>query len=141
MFLAGYLQWFSLGIFFRMELVPGYEWPIPIDPLIFLQTEAAALAASLGLLAAPFVKAPGPVARALLMTSLALGALAIVARMVSGLFVGQLWGPLACEEPCGDWAWRFIIYVEIYLLFGTLLYLSSTLFLRLRGAGQKQTAH
>jgi hypothetical protein len=65
----------------------GYEWLRPIDPLIYLLAEVLAVATSFGPLALPFVKAPGRVLRAAVMTSLALGALANVAWMFRGFFL------------------------------------------------------
>lgn len=75
-FVVGLLQQFFHAGFFRMVLVPGYEWLVPIDPFIYLLTEVTALATSFGLLALPFVKTPGRTLRAVLMASFALAVLA-----------------------------------------------------------------
>jgi hypothetical protein len=59
-------------------------------------TEAVALATSFGLLALPFVKAPGRTMRVVITASLALGALVNAARMVWGVYVGNFWFAFFC---------------------------------------------
>jgi hypothetical protein len=125
-----------------MALVPGYEWLGPIDPPIYLLTEAVAFATSFGLLALPFVKAPRRTLRAVLMASLASGALATVARMVRGLYLGDFWFPFVCDSqrrgiPCGDAVDKLITDVGIYVMFGALLSLNLSLLWKLRRAGTR----
>jgi hypothetical protein len=145
LFLFGVLQQFFHGGYFRMMLVPGYKWPEPVDPLLFLLTETGGLATSFGLLALPFVKAPNRTIRAVLMVSLTLGALANAARMLSGVYLGDFWFPFVCDSqqrgiPCGDAVDKLITDVGIHVLFGTALYLNFYFFWRLLRAGTRGLA-
>jgi hypothetical protein len=142
LFLVGLFQQFLHAGFFRMVLVPGYEWPGPIDPLVYLLTEALAVATSLGLLALPFVRFPGRTMQAMLMTSLALGVLANAARMLRGVYLGDFWFPFVCDSqqrgiPCGDTVDKLITDVGIHVMFGTLLYINLKFLWKLRRAGTR----
>jgi hypothetical protein len=141
-FVVGLLQQFFHAGFFRMVLVPGYEWLVPIDPLIYLLTEAAALATSFGLLALPFVKAPGRTLRAVLMASFAFGVLANAYRMLSGVYMGDFWFPFTCDPqefgmPCGDTLDGLITDLEIHFMFGAALSLNLFFLLKLRRADRR----
>ena len=46
LFLFGLFTQFAHSMFFRIVLVPGYEWLGPIDPLPYLLAEALAVATS-----------------------------------------------------------------------------------------------
>jgi hypothetical protein len=63
LFLFGLYLQFIHAIFFRMMLVPGYEWWDTIEPRLFLLSEALALAANFGFLALPFLNRHSPYAR------------------------------------------------------------------------------
>ncbi len=145
LFLVGLFQQFLHAGSLRMVLVPGYKWPAPVEPILFLQTEAMALATSLGLLALPFVRSPGRTIRAVLMTSLALGVLANTARMLRGVYLGDFWFPFVCDSqqrgiPCGDAVDDLITDVGIQVMFGALLYLNLNFLWKLRRAGTRDVA-
>lgn len=144
-FLLGLLQQFLHAGSFRMVLVSGYKWPEPVEPLLFLQTEAVALATSFGLLALPFVRFPGRKMRAVLMTSLGLGVLANAVRMLRGVYLGDFWFPFVCASqqrgiPCGDLVDDLITDVGIHVMFGTLLYMNLNFFWKLRRPGTRGVA-
>jgi hypothetical protein len=142
LFVVGLVQQFLHAGSFRMALVPGYKWPEPVEPILFLQTEAMALATSLGLLGLPFVRSTGGSVRAVLMTSLGLGVLANAARMLRGLYLGDFWFPFVCDSrqrgiPCGNAVDDLITDFGIQVMFGALLYLNLNLLWKLRRAGTR----
>jgi hypothetical protein len=135
-FVVGLLQQFFHAGFFRMVLVPGYEWLVPMDPFIYLLTEAIALATSFGLLALPFLKVPGRSLRVVVMASLALGAFANAARLVWGVYAGDFWFAFVCKErgfPGCNLLKNLLSDLWVQVLFAFLLFLNSRFFLRMRG--------
>ncbi|MGH6899831.1 MAG: hypothetical protein ACREJ5_25315 [Geminicoccaceae bacterium] len=144
LFLFGLFMQFAHSVFFRMLLVPGYEWLDTIEPRLYVLGEALAMTTNFGLLALPFLKAPGRVMRPVVITALALGALANAAWMIRGLFLGALWFPLRCDPRQLGFACNEAILVDIfidevvaYVLYGSALWLNLYFLGKLNGGSQR----